>query len=48
MQNNHTQNCKGSGCWLQRIVELSRCAAGEVCQRTVKTNQGGSNENQPL
>jgi hypothetical protein len=20
MQNNHTQNCKGSGCWLQRIV----------------------------
>jgi hypothetical protein len=20
MQNNHTQNCKGSGCWLQRFV----------------------------
>ena len=20
MQNNHTQNCKGSGCWVQRIV----------------------------
>jgi hypothetical protein len=27
MQNKHTQNCKGSGCWLKRIV---RCLLGDL------------------
>ena len=31
MQNNHTQNCQGSGCWLQRIVRCHGRIIQNIC-----------------
>ena len=39
MQNNHTQNCQGSGCWLQRIVRPPDLTSGFLYDHNEKTIQ---------
>jgi hypothetical protein len=45
--NDFFNNCEQSSWTEQRAIEAIR-ERRRHCQRTVKTNQGGSNENQPL